>query len=137
VRQQLPQPDHGARNVHQRQVVPSGLLESRRQTPEPLQVMEEALDQVPTAICPAVQRQLGAPGGVGVNHRLHSPPFDATPDGIRVISRVCDHRFPASVRVDDRFRDRRLVLLARGEFNMEGKPLRVDERMDLGREPTS
>lgn len=135
--QQVLKPDHRARDVEEREVIPRGLLEARSEGPESLEVMEEDLDTVALTVSTTVKARLVLATRVCVDDRFDLLRLQLVADGIRIVTGVGYERFSARVVLDDRRGDRRLVLLARRDLDVERPPFRVDEGVDLRGEPTS
>ena len=119
------------------QVVRGRLVEARSESAKTLQVVEEDLDQITLAIRLAVESGLVASARTWMNDCLHPSSFDASSNRVRIVSRVSYERFALRMLRDDFFRDRRFVLLSGRELDVERAAFRVDERVELGRKPSS
>lgn len=120
-----------------RKIVASGLVEARGQAAEAFETVEEALHSIPRRVGRAIEPRLIRSDRMRMNDRLHTQRLHARSDRVRVVPRVCEDFFAASVLSEDFFCDRRLVLLARRELDVERPTSRIDEGVDLRGESTS
>jgi len=116
--------------VQQCEVVGASLLESRCDRAKALQVVEEDLDEVPTAIQLSVERQRSFTFWLGVNYRLHAACADLGAVLVGVVARVADESRPSRVVEQLEGRDQ-LVTLTWRQRDVERPPLRVDDRVDF------
>jgi hypothetical protein len=123
--------------VEEREVVSRSLLEAGSDGTEALQVMEEDLDAIALSVPPSIEARLLLARGVRVDDRLDFQRFQLSADRVRIVACVRYERFAAGVVRNDRFGDGRLVLLSRADFDVEGAPFRIDERVNFRGEPTS
>jgi len=123
--------------VEEGEVVPGRLFEPCRKTSKAFQVVEEDFDAIAHTVSLPIQARLHAARWVRMDDGLHSVFADPRANSVGVVSRVRYERLPVRVLLDDRLGNRRLVLLAGGEFDVDWPALRVDKRVDFGRETTS
>jgi hypothetical protein len=123
--------------VDGREEVRGRLLVATGDGAEALDVMEEAFDVSPETIEAA---RLAPPvvlsRGVHRDDWLHAPPTDRADDRIGVVPSVCDQSLAGRV-IDQVFRLRRVVLLARREDDVEGFAFGGGDRVDLGGKTSS
>jgi hypothetical protein len=123
--------------VDGRQKIGGRLLVATGDGSKTFDVMEEALDIPAKAIkgarlATAVVLSRGVHGDDG----LHAPPPDGTDDRVGVVPRVCDESLAGRV-LDQVFRFRRVVLLARREDDVERLALTGGDCVELGRKTSS
>jgi len=102
-----------------------------------LELAEEAFDQIAFAIEPLAEA--GFPFAIrfsgDVGHRaLH---FDQVTDAIRVVSLVGENDGARIEAIQQAEAGRSVMGLPRCQAELDREPLRVDNRLDLGREPAS
>lgn len=135
--QQIPKPDHGAGQVEECQIVPSGLLEASRDGAETLRVVEEDFHSKAQGVPTAVEPRLLLAYGMRMDHGSHAERFHLPANRVRVVSGVRYERFAACVLRDDRFGNGRVMPLSGRELDMERAAFCVDEGVDLRGEATS
>ncbi len=135
--QQLVEPELRARKLKQREVVPGGLLETRRNGTKALQVVKADLNAISTGVALAIEPRLVLSTWIRVNDRLDAELSKLTPNGVRVVAGIGDQGFAARVFRDDVLGDGGLVPLPLRELDVERPPFAVDERVDFRGEPTS
>jgi hypothetical protein len=113
-----------------------GLLKAHGQGTESLELVEEDLDQVALGVGLLVQPRLTVAGGVGTDDGLHTASSHRAPNRVGIVARVGDHRFAFRV-LEELFGDRGLVLLPGRDLDVERTPVRIDDRVDFGRESTT
>lgn len=119
------------------QVVLGGLLETRSQPAESLEIVKEHLDEVPRLVRLAIEPRFLLAHGMRENYRLQARFLGAGADGVGVVACVRDDLVATTVLADDRFGDGRLVLLPGRDFDVERAAFRVGEGVDLRGESTS
>lgn len=130
-------PEDRACELQQGEVVARGLLEARRKSTETLQVVKEDFDAVSLRVSASVEARLVLPRWIRMDDGLDFQRLQLGANRVRVVACVSYERFAAGVLRDDGLGDRRLVLLALRDFDVERAPFRVDEGVDLRGEPTS
>lgn len=119
------------------EIVSCGLLETRSNGAEALDVVEEDLDAVASSVPTTVEARLLLAARVRVNDGLDLQLPHSSTDRVRIVTRVSYKRLTSRIFRDDRFGDGRLMLLTLRELDMDGTPFCVNERVDLRGESTS
>jgi hypothetical protein len=93
--------------------------------------MKEDLDEIALCVQSAVESTtIVFPRWVAADHWLDPARSEAACKVVGVIRRVSNERFAASVR-QEHVRQRRVVLLARRDFDVERPRFRVNDRVEL------
>src|SRR5262249_49206237 len=95
--QQVVEPQLRARELKQREVVPGGLLETRRNGAKALQAVEEDLDAISAGVALAIQPRFVLSSWVRMDDRLDAERSKLTPNGVRVVASIGDQGFTARV----------------------------------------
>ena len=106
------------------------LLIARRDRPKAFDAVNEQLDVVADAVELAIESALALATGIAVDNRLHAVGTHDFDDPIGIVGCVGDERATARMR-DQRIRHRGIVLLARGQRDVDRPALGIDEGMEL------
>jgi len=113
------------------------LVEARRDGPEMLELVEEALDAVAQPVDGrAERRRVGAMierADVGIG----SPVRDPGAQRVAVVAAIGEQDAVRPERTQHVLATLSVVRLAFGQLQRDGEPVAVDERVDLGRKPAA
>jgi hypothetical protein len=135
--EQFVEPNHRAGELKQGEIVSRGLFEAGGDGAEALQVVEEKFDMVALCVSLSVEARLSLAGRICVDDGLNFQCLQLSAYRVRVVAGIRYERLAAGVVGDDRFSDRRFVLLPRRDFDVERASLGIDEGMDFRGKPTS
>ena len=102
-----------------------------------LELGEEALDQVALAVEPLAEAGFPLPIGFGRDVRGGSLRLDQLTDAVRVICLVRQHDGAWAEMVEQRVGDLSVMRLPGCQAEPDRKALRIDDDVDLGREPAA
>lgn len=102
-----------------------------------LQLGEEPLDEVSFAVEPLAEARLPSPVALGRDVGRGALILDQFADAVGVISLVSQHDGARAEVVEQRVRDLPVMRLSSRQPKPDRKPLRVDDDVDLGREPAA
>ena len=122
--------DHG-------EEVGSELVVAGGNAAEVLQLGEEALDQVALAIEPLAEARLPLAVALGRDVGRGTLLLDQLPDTVGVIGLVGQHNGARGEVVEQPVRNLAVMRLPGGQAEPDRQPLRIDDDVDLGREPTA
>ncbi len=102
-----------------------------------LQLGEEAFDQVALAVEPLAEA--GLPAAVALRRDVGRGALvlDQRADAVGVVGLVGQYDGARAEAVQQRVGDLPVMRLSRGQAEPDRKPLRVDDDVDLGREPAA
>lgn len=102
-----------------------------------LQLGEEALDEVALAVEPLTEARLPAPVALGRDVGRGALILDQLADAVGVVGLVGQHDGARAEAVKQRVGDLPVVRLPGGQAEPDREALRVDDDVDLGREPAA
>ena len=123
--------------MDEREEVTRELFEPSGDSAVALEIVKEDLDAKAVGVAASVQRRLFLPIGMWIDHGFHLLRLQLLANRVRVIGGISDQRFAVRVFVDDPFGNRRVVLLAWREFDVDRAASLVDEGVNFRGEPTS
>jgi hypothetical protein len=106
------------------------LLVACRDRPKAFDAVNEHLDKVPDAIELAIESSLDLAAGMAVDDRLHAVSAYGVHNPIRVVAGVGDKCSTTRMR-DQRLCHRGIVLLARGQRDVDRSALGIDKGVEL------
>ncbi len=104
---------------------------------EVLQLGEEPFDEVALAVEPLAEARLPAPVALGRDVGRGALVLDQFTDAVSVVSLVSQHDGVRAEVVEQRVGDLSVVRLSGGQAQPDREALRVDNDVDLGREPAA
>ena len=102
-----------------------------------LELAEEALDQVALAVEPLAEARLPLAVGFAWDVGRGALLLDQRPDAIGVIGFVGENDGVRAETVEELVGDLAVMRLAGGQAEPDREPLRIDDDVDLGREPAA
>ncbi len=112
------------------EIVASGLVVTGRYSTKSLELVEEDLDEVSSAVQPPVDAATFLAPRRWANDGSHAPALDGVNEAVGVVTGVADERF--ALRVLNQFvGDRHLVALTCCQRDEDRPRLRVDEGVEL------
>ena len=123
-------PNQSARQVKKRQIVACRFFVTRGNAAKTLEGMKETLDAVAQAVQFLVEWQWLLAGRVAENDRDQALGFDRLNDLVGVVTSVGDERLPPPI-IQKTFRHGDIMLLPRGNFDMQRSALRVRDCVDF------
>ena len=102
-----------------------------------LQFAEEALDEVAFPVEVLAEARLASSIGLGRAVRCGTLAFDQGADAIGIIGLVGDEDRAGAQAIEQPVGCGRVMGVACGETEPDRQPFRIDERMDLGRQPAA
>lgn len=104
---------------------------------EVLELGEEALDQVPLAVEPRAEVRFCP--AVGLWRDVGERPFlaERRPDAIRIVSLVRQDDCSSANMIEQTVSSLTIMALPSGQAQPDRESLRIDDRVDFGREPAS
>ncbi len=104
---------------------------------EVLQLGEEALDQVLLAVEPCAEVGFRPPVSLGRDVRERALFAESRPDTVDIVCLVCEHDCSATNMVKQIVSGLPIMALSSGKAQPDWEALRVDNRVDFGREAAS
>ena len=102
-----------------------------------LQLGEEPLDQVALAVEASAEARLPAPVALGRDVGRSALVLDQLADAVSVVGLVRQHDGARAEMVEQRVCDLAVMRLPGGQAEPDRETLRVDDDVDLGREPAA
>ena len=104
---------------------------------EVLQLGEEPLDQIALAVESLAEAGLPSPVALGRNVGRSALVLDHLADAVGIVGLVRQHDGARSEVVEQSVGDLAIMCLARRQAEPDREPLRIDDRVDFGREPAA
>jgi hypothetical protein len=104
---------------------------------EMLQLGEEALDEVSLTVKPCAEVRFRRPVGLGRDVGKRPPVAERRADAIGIVCLVCEHDRTGDNVIQQCVGGLPIVTLSGGEAQPDREPLRIDDRVDFCRKPTS
>lgn len=116
--------------MNQRQIVFGGFFVARCDRSEAFEPVNEELHVKADTVELAVQTPLGVAAGIAVDDRLHAAGAHQRDVPVGIVTGIGDHRTAARVR-DELLGHRAVVLLTRGQRDVDRASMRIDNGVEL------
>ena len=131
------QPYSGSGKLHEREVVDIVLLVSGRDSPEVLEFVEEAFDEVTVSVEEGAERRHPLAAREWLDVGPGALRVEGGPQRIAVIGGVAEQDLIAAESAEHIGGTSAIMSLTFGQLQADRQAVGVDERVDLGRQPAS